>query len=78
MGGHRVSFLLGPLPSDVARPKSYTFEIIERGGSDVQGLLHSLVSFIGLLEISNSRQMMLKEISFTISLTHASNIMVIR
>lgn len=67
MGDYKVLFAQGPLSSELDGSDSYIMEIAERGtfitGSDAQGLFHGLVSFIGLLDISNCSQMTLKEMT---------------
>ena len=64
---HEVTFAFGSLPADISGPESYTMEITSGGttitGTDAPGLFHGLMSFIGLLDISNTGKMTLKEMT---------------
>ena len=64
-GGHTVTLSRDSLPTDIAGPESYTMMIGSDGtiitGTDSPGLFHGLMSFIGLLDVSNSDKMTLKE-----------------
>ena len=64
---YKVSFVLGNLPNEIAGAESYVLEIKTQGatitGTDARGLFHGLKSFIGLLDISNTNKMTLKEMS---------------
>ena len=64
---HEVTFAFGSLPADISGPESYTMEITSGGttitGTDAPGLFHGLMSFIGLLDVSNTGKMTLKEMT---------------
>lgn len=66
-GSHTVSFVLGSLPLEIDGPESYTLAITTRGttitGSSAIGLFHGFVSFVGLLDVTNSTRMTLKEMT---------------
>jgi len=64
---YQVSFDLGQLPIDIAGTGSYLMKIKAEGttitATDAQGLFHGLMSFIGLLDVSNVEAMTLKEMT---------------
>ena len=64
-GDHTVSFMMGSLPLDIAGPGSYTMQVTAQGtvitGESAVGLFHGFMSFIGLLDVTNSGRMTLKE-----------------
>mmetsp|Transcript_44497 Transcript_44497/g.87284 ORF Transcript_44497/g.87284 Transcript_44497/m.87284 type:complete len:874 (+) Transcript_44497:265-2886(+) len=64
---HKVSFILGALPTETDGPESYTMQITTSGttitGTDAPGLFHGFMSFIGLLDVTNSDRMTLKEMT---------------
>ncbi|KAL9180069.1 hypothetical protein ACHAXT_008039, partial [Thalassiosira profunda] len=59
---HEVDLVIGPLSSDVAGPGAYTLEVTASGtaitGTDAPGLFHGLVSFFGLLDPSQSNNIL--------------------
>lgn len=66
-GDHKVTFVLGALPSEIAGTESYTMEITSVGttitGADASGLFYGFMSFLGLLDVKNSAKMALKEMT---------------
>lgn len=67
-GDHKVSFVLGSLPSETTGPESYTLQITTDGttitGTNAPGLFHGLMSLIGLFDVANSSgKMTLKEMT---------------
>ena len=64
---HNVMLMFGTLHTVVSGPESYTMEITSGGttitGTDAPGLFHGLMSFIGLLDVSNTGKMTLKEMT---------------
>jgi hexosaminidase len=63
-GDHKVSFVLGTLPTDIAGTRdAYTMEVTSQGttitAEDARGLFSGLMSFIGLLDVKDSSKMTL-------------------
>ena len=59
MSGHPIELVIGPLPIDIEGEESYLMTIEKQGtliiASDAKGLFYGVMSFLGLLDISNSR-----------------------
>ena len=64
---HNITLMFGTLHTVISGPESYTMEITSGGttitGTDAPGLFHGLMSFIGLLDVSNTGKMTLKEMT---------------
>ena len=64
---HKVAFVEGTLPDTIAGPESYKMVIAADGttitGTDAVGMFHGLMSFIGLLDVTNPAKMTLKEMT---------------
>ena len=66
-GDHKLAFMLGTWPSDIVGPESYimaiTVVVTTITVSDAPGPFHGLMSFIGLLDVTNSDKMTLNEMT---------------
>ncbi len=64
---HTVTFEIGSLPLDIAGSESYTMQLKAQGttitGESAVGLFHGFMSFIGLLDVTNSGRITLKEMT---------------
>ena len=67
-GNHEVTFAIGTLPAEIADSnEAYTLELTVTGttitATDASGLFNGLMSFIGLLDLTNNNMMTLKEMT---------------
>ena len=64
---HQVAFEFGTLPPGISGAGSYAMKVTKEGttitATDASGLFHGLMSFIGLLDVSNVEEMTLKEMT---------------
>jgi len=64
-GDYKVTLSLTSLPTDISGPESYSMDIAMDGttitAEEAVGLFHGMMSFIGLLDVSDSSAMALKE-----------------
>lgn len=67
-GNHEVTFVIGTMPAEIADSnEAYTLELTATGttitAADATGLFNGLMSFIGLLDLTNNNMMTLQEMT---------------